>query len=132
MIPYKRDFVTLNKSVINYLQGVHITYFTKWLKDSGLVVNETSRQDIAPVRININGCEVRTKKTISVLGLVFNSKLTWDPQVASTVAKSMRALNALRLISRFFSTKELTQLVTSNVYSILFYNSEVWCVNNIC
>ena len=96
------------------------------------MVNETSRQDIAPVRININGCEVRTKKTISVLGLVFNSKLTWDPQVASTVAKSMRALNALRLISRFFSTKELTQLVTSNVYSILFYNSEVWCVNNIC
>ena len=29
MIPYKRDFLTLNKSVINYQPGVHITYFIR-------------------------------------------------------------------------------------------------------
>ena len=47
-----------------------LTKITKWLKDSGLVVNETKtevclfgRQDIAPVIININGSEVVTKNT---------------------------------------------------------------------
>ena len=75
--------------------------------------------------------EVVTKNTISVLGLIFDSKLTWGPQVASAISKSTRALNALRLISRFFNRKELIQLVTSNVYSVLFYNSEVWYLNNL-
>ena len=40
-------------------------------------------------------------------------------------------MNALRLVARFFNKKELIQLVTSNFYSILFYNSEVWYINNL-
>ena len=35
LIPYKRGILTLHKSVINYLQGVHITYFGGFV-DSGL------------------------------------------------------------------------------------------------
>jgi hypothetical protein len=30
------------------------------------------------------------------------------------------------LIRQFFNTKELLGLITSNFYSILYYNSEVW------
>ena len=38
----------------------------------------------------------------------------------------MKALNAIRLIRKFFTKKELLSLVTSNFYSILYYNSEIW------
>ena len=43
-----------------------------------------------------------------------------------TSKKSFVALNAIRLIRKYFTQKELIQLLTSNFYSILFYNSEIW------
>ena len=42
------------------------------------------------------------------------------------ILKSSRALTAIRLIRKFFTTKELLQLVTSNFFSVLYYNSEIW------
>ena len=38
----------------------------------------------------------------------------------------MSALNAIHLIRRYFKKDELLQLITSNFYSILYYNSEIW------
>ena len=39
--------------------------------------------------------------------------------------KATKALNAIKLIKKNFNSDELLRLVTSNFYSILFYNSEV-------
>ena len=90
-----------------------------------------SKRDTAPISITINGVSVQSTKTISVLGVIFDSRLTWGPQVTKAITKSSRALNALRIIGRFFNKKEKIQLVTSNFYSILYYNSEVWYLNNL-
>ena len=51
--------------------------------------------------------------------------------VAHCISKSSKALTAIRLIRRFFNTKELLQLVTSNFYSIFYYNSEIWHLNSL-
>ena len=49
-----------------------------------------------------------------------------------TVFKSLyKALTAIRLIKRFFTTKELLQLITSNFYSVLYYNSEIWHLQSL-
>ena len=37
-----------------------------------------------------------------------------------------KALNAIKLIKIYFEHAELVQLITSNFYSVLYYNSEVW------
>jgi hypothetical protein len=58
--------------------------------------------------------------------LIVLSKLQWSKQVANVVKKSTRALHAIRLIRPYFSFSELRSLITSNFYSILYYNSEVW------
>ena len=55
---------------------------------------------------------------VNVLRVIFDSKLQWAPQVANCISKSLSALNAIRLIKKFFTKKELLQLVTSNVFSI--------------
>jgi hypothetical protein len=34
--------------------------------------------------------------------------------------------NAIKLLIQFFHTKELQQLLTSNYFSIVYYNAEVW------
>ena len=63
---------------------------------------------------------------MNVLGVIFDSKLQWNAQVASCLKKANKSLCALKIIRRYFNTKELLQILTSNVYSVLYYNSEVW------
>ena len=63
---------------------------------------------------------------MNVLGILFDSKLKWGPQVQRALQKADKALNALRLIRRYFVQEELIQLITSNYYSVLYFNSEVW------
>jgi hypothetical protein len=43
--------------------------------------------------------------------------------VSHSIQKANKALCAIKIISRYFSTKELVQLLTSN------YNSEVWNIS---
>lgn len=60
------------------------------------------------------------------LGVIFDNKLQWGPQVSQTITKAKRALNANKLIKPYFNTEELRKLLTSNYFSILFYNLEIW------
>ena len=52
--------------------------------------------------------------------------MKWENHLISAIKKANKSLNAVLLIRKFFNTKELLALTTSNFYSILFYNSEVW------
>jgi hypothetical protein len=59
---------------------------TKWLRQSGLKVNDEKtkmcifkKNELAPISIIINNVSVSTKKTINVLGVLFDSKLQWSP-----------------------------------------------------
>ena len=57
---------------------------------------------------------------MNVLGVCFDSKLTWSTHIANTINK------AIKLIKKYFTNNEILQLLTSNFYSILYYNSEIW------
>jgi hypothetical protein len=63
---------------------------------------------------------------MNVLGLVFDCKLNWCAQVNRAVIRSNKSLNAIRIIRRYFTTAELNSLLSSNFYSFLFYNLEIW------
>ena len=84
------------------------------------------RRDTTPIVLNLNDVILTSNKTINVLGVIFDSKMQWADHVAHTIKRSTKALNAIRLINKFFTRKELLNLVTSNFYSILYYNSEIW------
>ena len=60
------------------------------------------------------------------MGVIFDAKLQWSDHRAHTIKCSISALNAIRLKTSFFTKKELLGLVTSNFYSIMYYNSEIW------
>jgi hypothetical protein len=57
--------------------------------------------------------------------------MQWSKHIYSAVTKSNRALNAIKLIRKYFNSMELVQLIISNFYSVLFYNSEIWHLNNL-
>ena len=111
---------------------------TKWLKDSGLKVNEAKtemclfhRKDTRAVSIEINNVTIRSTPQINVLGVIFDSKLQWTAHVSKTIKKSNSNLQAIRIISKYFNSDELKTLLTSNFYSTLYYNSEIWHLPNL-
>ena len=106
---------------------------TKWLKESGLKVHTDKteiclfhRNDKAPIEIMLNGTHITSKPNMKVLGITFDSKLQWHNQVANTINKSRSALHSIKIIRKYFTKEETLKLLTSNFYSILYYNSEIW------
>ena len=105
----------------------------KWFKDSGLKVNESKtelclfhRKDQPPVQILINNVMLTSKPHMNVLGITFDSKLNWQTHIENATTKVKKALHAINLIQKYFNKEELLNLITSNYYSILYYNSEIW------
>ena len=112
---------------------------SKWLKDSGLKINENKteiclfhRNDHAPITITINGITIKSKSSMNVLGVQFDSKLSWHDQISKSINKAKRTLHAINLIKKYFNADELKGLLTSNYYSVLYYNSEIWNLPTLC
>ena len=110
-----------------------IKIIKKWLTDSGLKVNESKtelclfyRNDTPQIEINIENIIIKSRNEINVLGVTFDSRLTWSKHVSNQINKANKALHAIKLIRKYFTTPELLTLITSNYFSILYYNSEIW------
>ena len=78
------------------------------------------------ITISINGVNVQSKQSMNVLGVQFDAQLNWSEQVSRVTTKAKQSLHAIRIIKKYFSNSEIRNLITSNFYSILFYNSEIW------
>ena len=68
---------------------------------------------------------------MNVLGVIFDSRLKWNDQVSHAISKSNSALHCIRLIKQYFKAEELSQIITSLFYSVLYYNSEIWNIPTI-
>ena len=106
---------------------------TKWLRDSGLKVNDSKTELCLfhwnpqnPVNLTFNGINLKSSQHMNVLGVIFDSRLNWNDHVAQTIKKTNSALHCIRQIKYYFNPNELLQIITSNVYSIMYYNSEIW------
>ena len=74
---------------MKYKLRIDLAKYTKilpnWLKKSGMKVNETKTdlclfhaRDAAPISVNINGVSILSRKTINILGVIFDQKLQWS------------------------------------------------------
>ena len=100
---------------------------------SGLKINDTKRElclfhqkNQLQVTIQINDYPITGKPHTNVLRETFDSKLNWQAQISKTNSKAKGALYAINLIKKHFNKTELCQIITSNYYSIKYYNSEIW------
>ena len=77
---------------------------TKWLRGSGLVVNESKteiclfhRNDQPLITVKITNVNFKSKKSMNVFGVIFDSKLNWNVDIASCINKAKKKSFALRL-----------------------------------
>ena len=68
---------------------------------------------------------------INVLGVIFDSKLTWNCHVTHCINKAKRKLYGLRLLRAFFEPKHMRTLLDSYFYSTLYYNANVWLTTEL-
>ena len=122
-----------NKETILEELKMKIDRTIKWLKDSGLKVNESKtelcifhRTDDTKSRIVVDNVVIESKTEINVLGITFDSKLQWSPQVSRAIKGANRSLQAIKLIRKYFKQNEIIQMLTSHFYSKLYYGSEIW------
>jgi hypothetical protein len=54
------------------------------------------------VEINFQNVQIESKKSMSVLGTIFDCKLNWQMHAAMAISKANKALYALRLFKCFF------------------------------
>jgi hypothetical protein len=113
--------------------GRELEKIIKWLKGSGLKVNESKTELCIFHRSNntdgsllVDNVLIKSKNEINVLGITFDSKLQWGLQVSRTIRGANTSLQAIKLIRKYFTTPEIVQLLTSNFYSRFYYGSEIW------
>ena len=102
-----------------------IKLISKWLTNSRLKVNENKteiciffRDDTTQVDIMVKNTTVESKDHMNVLGVIFDSRLTWAKHVAIQANKAYSALQATKLFRNFFTQKEyyLYSLQTFTLY----------------
>ncbi len=77
----------------------------KWLRQSSLKVNQNKteacllyKHDVAPITLRVGDATFATKKSINVLGVVFDSKLKWYLHVSKVCDIANKSLNAQKFI----------------------------------
>ena len=100
-----------NKQNAIKLMETKLSIVTKWLTGSGLKVNEQKtelchfyRKDTPPIEINVNNIILKSKSEINVLGVLFDSKLTWANHLSKQINKCNKALHAIKLIQKYFNS----------------------------
>ena len=91
-------------ALINDME-VTLEMIIKWLKDSGLKVNDSKTEaclfhirDHAQIEFEINGIIIKAKASMNVLGVQFDSKLQWNEHVQTIKRKLKKSVQSLYLM----------------------------------
>jgi len=104
------------------------------LTSVGMIVNSSKTEIIQFMprtgnmvkTVKVCGESVTVVDKIKVLGLTFDSKLTWKPHIDNVKKKITMASNGIKLIRRKLEIKQALTVVTAQALSILYYGSVVW------
>ena len=75
------------------------TFWTNCQPIKNSVFNKANHNPIDIIIINVN---IRSKTTINVLGIQFDSQMKWESQVSQAIKKARKALHGIKLIKKHF------------------------------
>ena len=109
-----------------------------WMTESALKINESktelclfSRKDVKMREVIINEVRYEIKRHIKILGITFDSKLSWYQHVISAINGANKAKQAIKIIAKYFTRAELVKMATSYFYSKLYYGAKVWLISTL-
>lgn len=108
---------------------------SKWCIDNRLIVNVKKCATMVFSRHNnpwrheyiINGVELGLEDSVRDLGIIIDSKLSFNPHINSMISKANRVLGGVfRYCSEFKNAKSLVQIFSATVRPIVEYGSIIW------
>jgi len=103
-----------------------------WLTNSGMKVNADKTEMIVfskakvKAQITVNGKTIKSKESIKILGVQFDSKLEWSKHIEG-MSRSLKSVSyGISKLRNYFTQPELLGLVTTLGYSKMYYGSPVW------
>ena len=108
---------------------------TLWFKDNMMIVNPEKFQAIIidrkgqnnnPTSLKINGNEIHSEESVTLLGLKIDSKLNFEEHISKLCSKSAGQLNALVRLKSYLGFEEKKILVNSFIYANFNYCPLVW------
>lgn len=118
------------KTILENTMTVH----DKFLNSIGMVTNVSktelilfSRKPIIdPLVIQVNGSVIKAKKSVKVLGLLFDSDLGWTSHLEKVKQKARHALHKMKFLRKYLTMEEMKKVITSHFFGMLYYASPVW------
>ena len=108
---------------------------TDWFKENNMIVNADKFQAIIVKRnsdmcnqytLNIDGNQVTSEKSVKLLGINIDDKLSFDEHVSSLCKKASNQLNAISRLHKYLGFKEKEVLINSFVYANFNYCPLIW------
>jgi len=105
------------------------------LRKIGMIVNEKKTEIIMfkrnglfePIEIELSpGVNITCCETMRALGVTLDYRLNWLPHVQITKNRVLKLLNGMKIIRKKMTFKQSLMVVTSQVFSVLYYASPVW------
>ena len=76
--------------------------------------------------LDIDGNQVTSEKSVNLLGINTDSKLSFNEYVSSLCKKASNQLNAIRRLRRYLGVKEKEVLIISLVYANFNFCPLIW------
>jgi len=102
-----------------------------FLDSRGMVTNVDKTEAVifgmdTPQNFRIGGTSFDTGRDMKVLGVTFDSKLSWTPQVDNVLKKAKKLNSALKFMRSRLTIKQFLRVVTSQFYSVCLYGCAAW------
>jgi len=116
------------KANVQHISRRHVTF----LKNMGMVVNPSKTEVIVfdknPVvtTFSIDGEMVLSETTMKALGVVWQHNLKWTKHLEQVSSKIAPKLSMLKKIRKNLDLQQFLKIATSQLFSILFYSSQLW------
>jgi len=98
----------------------------------GMIVNSKKTEAVyfsktsTRLKFKCQNEEIMTRPGMKVLGVYFDEKLSWTPQIKTTINKISRLTSGLKFLRKRLSKRSFLKATTSQFYGLLYYGSQVW------
>jgi len=107
----------------------------KWFRDNNMIVNPDKFQAIILQKGNkehenktlaIENIEISTTKSVELLGLTIDDRLTFEEHISTLCKRASLQLNAISRLQKYMNQKEKEAIINSFIYSNFNYCPLVW------
>jgi hypothetical protein len=84
-----------------------------------------SKQD-QNLEVDVSSCKIKVGKTMRVLGVIFDSKMSWEAHINNISSNIKNKIHALRKISSDLNHSEHLSVAHGSIYSVLYYAAGTW------